>query len=433
MRVPSLRRRVILLGMSIVGLVVLVVDVALTLPLADEFEAVTEEVLDARAALASQLVADGTTGEELARALAERGVPAIVTTDDGREVVATPDGEDPTEGTAQRSLALPDGSAVELLASRSERTTVRRFLLTAVAGSLVAVAGSLVLFELLVRLALRPLDEVVEAARATARGRTGERLHPERTDTEIGRLAEAFDEMLDAQEAALDQAHAAEERSQRFLADAAHQLRTPVAGLRASAEALVTGRAGVERDHLLVHLARESARTGRLLDDLLTVAHLDRGRELAADTLDLAALAASEADRLRTRRPDLDVVTVDAGRAEVVGDEAGLREAIANLLDNAGRHARARVEVQVAVAPGRGVGVRVADDGPGLDLDQVEVVFDRFVSLDDAGGSGLGLPIARGIARAHGGDVRWLEDAFVLTLPASDAAADVEGTAPHPA
>lgn len=419
MRVPSLRRRVILLGMGVVGLVVLVVDVALTLPLTEEIESVTERVLDARVALAAELADEGATGDALAAELAERGVPAVITTPEGREVVARPDGEDPPDGAA-RTLDLADGTTVELLASRSERATVRRFLLTAVAGSLVAVSGSLVLFELLVQRALRPLDEVVEAARATARGRTGERLRPDRTDTEIGRLALAFDEMLDAQEAALDHARQAEERSRRFLADAAHQLRTPVAGVRASAEALVTGRAGVERDHLLIHLAREAARTGHLLDDLLTVAHLDRGRDPGHDRLDLASVVTEEAERLRARRAGLEV-TVDGEVSEVVGDEQALREAIANLLDNAGRHARSRVHVEVASAVGRGVGVRVADDGPGLAPNDVEVVFDRFVSLDDAGGSGLGLPIARGIARAHGGELRWLDDAFVLTLPPSCA------------
>lgn len=421
MRVPSLRRRVILLGMGIVVVVVAIVDLGLTLPLTEELERSTERKLDAREALVLELSAVGTVGEELAAALRTNDIPGVVHTADGGRVDVRTGLAGDAGGGPRRVVALPDGSRVELYVSQREGTIVRRILLTGTAAALIAIAASLVLFELLVRRTLRPLDEVVEAAQATARGRTGERLRPDRTDTEIGRLAAAFDEMLETQEASLASARDAEARSRRFLADAAHQLRTPVAGLRAAAEALVTGGTGGDRDRLLVHLAREAARTGRLLDDLLTVAYLDRGRQLDLSPIDLTTLLREEAEVLRHRRTDLDVA-VRGDPCDLEVDARALREAVANLLDNAGRHAVSQVDVEVATPPGDVVTARISDDGPGLPAGREEEVFERFVSLDDEGGSGLGLPIARGVARAHGGDVRWVDGAFELSVRRRSAA-----------
>jgi PAS domain S-box-containing protein len=240
--------------------------------------------------------------------------------------------------------------------------------------------------------------------------------------TEQRWLASTLDSTLVALEVALEEARASEAHSRRFLADAAHQLRTPMAGIRACAETLLRGPAPSERDRLLADMVRETSRASRLMTGLLKMARLDQGEEVKPTACDLVALCCDEADRARVLAPDLDIAVEAAELHEQPAlDADAVREIVANLLDNARRHARRRVAVTLANRDGV-VEVRVADDGRGVTPGMEEQVFERFVSLDNRGGSGLGLPIARGLARAHGGDLAYEAGAFVLRLP---MAADV--------
>ena len=236
--------------------------------------------------------------------------------------------------------------------------------------------------------------------------------------TEQRRLASALESTLSALEAALEDARQAEERSRRFLADASHQLRTPIAGIRALTETLLLGTTGHDRDLLLADLVRETSRAGRLLTSLLQLARLDQGRELAPEPVDLVGLCESELDRQRALAPDLAIV-LDAeemhdDRPEM--DAHAVKEILANLLDNARRHARSRIELSVTSEDGQ-LEIRVADDGAGVPDGMADRIFERFVSLDDRGGSGLGLPIARALARSHGGDLVYRDRQFQLFLP----------------
>jgi signal transduction histidine kinase len=121
---------------------------------------------------------------------------------------------------------------------------------------------------------------------------------------------------------------------------------------------------------------------------------------------------------VRTRRPEL-AVSVEGPVVRAPIDPAAVQEAVANLLDNALRHARATVVVTSGVADGR-ARVTVRDDGPGLAPGEEEVAFARFVSLDDRGGAGLGLAIAREVAEAHGGHLGWDGVSFVMEMPLDD-------------
>jgi two-component system, OmpR family, sensor kinase len=153
------------------------------------------------------------------------------------------------------------------------------------------------------------------------------------------------------------------------------------------------------------------------------MARLDQGEELALAGCDLAELCRDEADRARVLAPELEI-SVEAGldaRPEL--DANAVREVVANLLDNARRHAARRISVDVA-RHGDHVELRVTDDGPGVPEGMEERIFERFVSLDSRKGSGLGLPIARGLARAHGGDLVYEAGAFVLRVPLRPLAAD---------
>jgi PAS domain S-box-containing protein len=235
--------------------------------------------------------------------------------------------------------------------------------------------------------------------------------------TEQRWLASTLDATLVALETALEEARASDARSRRFLADAAHQLRTPVAGIRACAETLLRGPPQFDRDRLLADMVRETSRASRLVTGLLRIARLDEGGELAPSSCDLAELCRDEAERAAVLAPDLEIVVDSAKlRGRPTLDADAVREILANLLDNARRHARRHITVTTTTRDGA-VEVRVADDGPGVAAGMEERVFERFVSLDNRGGSGLGLPIARGLARAHGGDLRYEAGAFVLTVP----------------
>ncbi len=300
---------------------------------------------------------------------------------------------------------------------RHAQTQLRTALLL---GGLIALVVTGVVLVITVRLALSPLDMMTRLAQSIARGGRGRRLSPTRPDTELGRTAAAFDDMLDALEGVERQARqaeatsrASEERTRRFVADAAHELRTPIAGVQAAAEAVLQqspDAAREDRDRLHLLLVRESRRAGQLVNDLLDLARIDAGVELSHASVDLRALADAQADRIRVLAPDLHV-QVHGPRLTVWADEARITQIVANLLDNA-RHATetdGHVTVWLRQA-GRFAELLVADDGHGVPPGDREHIFDRLVRLDTArdrrfGGSGLGLPIARGFARAHGGDL----------------------------
>jgi len=219
-----------------------------------------------------------------------------------------------------------------------------------------------------------------------------------------------------ALQTALDEARRAEERSRRFLADAAHQLRNPLAGVRACADALLRAESTDGRERLLARLIDDVARAAGLVNRLLRVARLDQGEEPRPIPSDLVALCRTEGERAGLLAPHLEVMATAAGLDAPVSVDADVaREILSNLLDNACRYARSRVDV-VAGLKGDTVVVSVSDDGPGMSPDQAQLVFQRFATLGHLGGSGLGLPIARGLARAHGGDLTYENGRFILRL-----------------
>jgi signal transduction histidine kinase len=243
--------------------------------------------------------------------------------------------------------------------------------------------------------ALRP----VEAIRAEVESVSGSTLHrrvPEPAgDDEIGRLARTMNAMLDRLEAASD-------RQRRFVADASHELRSPVAALRAELEvARLAGDPDGIRSAVDGALDEEQ-RVEDLLADLLLLASVDEAVARSADPVDLAAIVTDEAARPRAHAVEVEAI----GPTVVRGSAVQLRRVVANLLDNAARHARSKVNV--SVEPGRLV---VDDDGPGIPDGERERVFERFHRLDeartrDAGGTGLGLAIVRALVERHGGSVR---------------------------
>lgn len=303
------------------------------------------------------------------------------------------------------SLIVPEGrgdEVEELVSEIVAGSSVRRF-----ETERLTKGGTLVEVALTVS-PVRAADGQLVAISAIARDLTEHRW-----------MAGTLDATLTSLEEALDQARAAEERTRQFLADAAHQLRTPMAGIQACAETLLRGVEGEDADRLLATMVRETSRSARLVTGLLQMARLDGGTVLVVGQHDVVISCRAEVERARLLSPAL-TIGLDEGAGPTTGlaDGHALQEVLANLMDNARRHAVTRIDVRIEAAGSR-LCIAVADDGPGVGPGDAERVFERFVSLDGRGGSGLGLPIARGLARAMGGDLRY-DRGFVLTLPRGD-------------
>ncbi|HVE47442.1 MAG TPA: PAS domain-containing sensor histidine kinase [Acidimicrobiales bacterium] len=236
--------------------------------------------------------------------------------------------------------------------------------------------------------------------------------------TEQRWLAVTLDATLSSLEGAADEARAAEGRGRRFLADAAHQLRSPIASIQVCAETLLQGVDAAERDSVLNDLVRQTARAGRLLGSLLRIARLDAGEELLREPCDLLALCREEAGRVWYLAPHLDITLRAPDQPDDTPklDADAVREILANLLENAIRYAVSEVSIEVSTSD-ETVEIRVGDDGPGLPAGMEERVFERFVTLGPKSGSGLGLPIALELARAHGGGLTYEGRCFMVRLP----------------
>ena len=216
---------------------------------------------------------------------------------------------------------------------------------------------------------------------------------------------------------ALRSARESEARSRSFLATAAHQLRTPVAALSASVDALLVEGATPGQERLLANLASEASRLGRLVASLLRTARLDQGEALRPRPVDVRSLCLGEIERVRQLSVVECRLTVEPAVPEIaVIDPDATSETISNLLDNARRHAASVIGLRVACGRDRLI-FEVTDDGPGLPAGAEAHAFDRFVTLDGRGGTGLGLAIARELAQRQGGDVVYARKAFVLELP----------------
>ncbi len=249
--------------------------------------------------------------------------------------------------------------------------------------------------------ALRSVEDIRKRVTTISGSRLDRRIPVPPTHDEVSRLAETMNEMLARLEAA-----SASQR--RFVADASHELRSPLASIRAAVE---VGRAYPEQldwNETSGLILREGERLERLVADLLFLARVDeRGLPLTVTDVDLDDLVSAEVTRMRSWSQAHIDASINPVR--IRGDAHHLARAIRNLTDNAARHATSRVSFDLSSADGLAT-VTVSDDGAGIPPLDRDRIFERFVRLDDSrerasGGVGLGLSITREIARAHGGDV----------------------------
>jgi signal transduction histidine kinase len=321
--------------------------------------------------------------------------------------------------------AGPPGDRVTVLVavSSSEATrsvrTVGIVLLVAVPLLVIAFAGAC---WFLVGAALRPVAALRTGAGALTGTDSGERLPVPPTRDEVARLATTLNDLL-------DRLAAGGARQRAFVADAAHELRSPLASMRTQLEVARAHPEQADWDDTAEGVLLDVERLSRLVDDLLLLARLDDARQVRSrGPVDLCAVAASVAERAVSRVP----VRVEAADGPVLAlaDEDAVVRVLANLLGNADRHAAGHIAIGVRRDGERAV-VTVSDDGPGIPEADRARVFERFARLDesrsvDSGGTGLGLPIVRQLLLANDGTIR-LEEAgpglrAVVSLPAAEPA-----------
>jgi signal transduction histidine kinase len=358
---------------------------------------VAAELLDTAEPHLTHVLGEAVWIGRLAPDVVVRSATAVPPADAGPTVPAAPaaGAARPESFTVATLPVRTDGGNVVVQARASRQpaaaalATLRSVLLPGVPALLLLVAG---LTWLAVGRALAP----VSAIRRELADITGTDLHrrvpvPQARD-EITRLAQTTNRTLDRLEQAVG-------RHRRFVADAAHELRSPLAVLRTRLEI-------APPQPLTAEALTDVERIQRLTADLLLLARLDAGAPPEHEEVELGQVAAEEAMRTRPRTDVRVELRIEPGIV-VHGCGEQLRRLVANLVDNAVRHAGTAVVVDLRERAGDAV-LEVGDDGPGIPAEHRDAVFDRFTRLDeararDAGGSGLGLPIARDISAHHGG------------------------------
>ncbi|MEV6362201.1 sensor histidine kinase [Nocardia asteroides] len=330
----------------------------------------------------------------------------------------------PEDGTVAVALSLETSNAM----------TARLRTIEIVAG-LAMIAVMVAVAAVLVRLGLRPLRRMEDAAEAIAAGDVEQRVGETDPATETGRLGAAFNVMVARLSEAMRRSEDSEQRMRAFVADASHELRTPLTTVRGYAELYRHSAGGadesVARD-LMERIEASAVQMSLLVEDMLLLARLDEERPLDQVETDLAAMLAEVAADARTRAPDRTIAVVIApGSLRVVGDDHRLRQVFTNLVNNALVHtpASAAITIEARIRPadqlrgatsaeagadlpdaGDYVVVEVTDTGPGIPIEKAGHVFDRFfqvnASRSGAAGSGLGLAIVAAILSAHGARIQ---------------------------
>jgi signal transduction histidine kinase len=298
------------------------------------------------------------------------------------------------------------GGPFTIISARSlepvtEASTRLTLLLALISLPLLGIAGFAVYRA--VGSALRPVEQMRRTVAEISTRDLASRVPLPPGGDEVYRLAVTLNGMLGR----LASAQAAQ---RRFVADASHELRSPLSTISTALD--VSTQHPETTGELVPVITRETARLRELVDDLLVLARTDDTTDRPSRTeVDLDDIVRAEAERVRAEGPV--EIEVRAGPAKVHGSEAQLRRAVRNLVDNARGHARERIRVASSVH-GDKVVVEVSDDGPGVAEADRERIFERFVRLDASrqrghGGTGLGLPIVAGIAVRHGGHARYAD------------------------
>lgn len=326
----------------------------------------------------------------------------------------------------------PGAVAVVAVPLSSVESSLHRLILIELAGAAILLALLITGAWEVLRQGLLPLERMADTAGRIAEGDLTQRVEPAESRSEVGRLGLALNTMLDEIESAFRQRRATEERLRRFLADASHELRTPLTSIQGFAELFRLGadHPQVDLPTIMRRIEQESGRMRLLVEDLLLLARLDAPRTPELAPVDLTVLAADACSDAIAAAPERPVTLLADEPVVVMGDQSHLRQALANLVNNAIKHTpeTTPIEVGTDLADGAAL-ITVRDHGPGLDEDALTHAFDRFWQADRSrtgAGAGLGLAIVTAIAHEHGGRA-WAANApdggavFTIELPLQGA------------
>ena len=293
-------------------------------------------------------------------------------------------------------------------------STLNQLLLLELAVTGGALVVSVLVALWLVRLGLRPLRDVVRTAEAITDGDLIHRVPNANGCTEIGRLAETLNVMLERIQSGFRELQTSESRLRQFVADASHELRPPIAAvLSAFAQLFKYGatQSGDDMERVMSGIERESGRMARLVEDLLVLARFDEQRTLEPELVELVGLVTESVDTALIVGPQWPISFKVIDAVEVMGDPVALRQVVDNVLKNVRAHTPPGTPSTVRVRRSDNEAViEVEDQGPGLTALDSQFVFERFFRADasrsrDTGGSGLGLAIVATITQSHGGRV----------------------------
>lgn len=313
------------------------------------------------------------------------------------------DDQDDTESATGQDRDL-DEDDVHVLVARSLED-VTESVVTLAALMALGVPVALVLIGattwIVVGRALRPVEHIRAEAASIDGARLDRRVPEPRSEDEVGRLARTMNLMLDRLETSA-------RRQRQLVADTSHELRSPLASIRQSAEVASAHPEAMPPQELTSTVLAESVRMQGIVDDLLLLARADeRDLRLRSTDVDLDDVIYAETSRLRSHSVE---VTSQVQPVRTTGDASALTRVVRNLVDNAERHAHTRLHLELSQTADTAL-IAIEDDGTGVPEEERERIFERFVRLDasrarDDGGSGLGLAIVHEIISAHGGEVR---------------------------
>jgi len=312
---------------------------------------------------------------------------------------------------------LPTGLGIVVIAQSFEdidRTLLR------LQGLFILIGLVMILFiamasRKVITVGLRPLATVEATAERIAEGDLTARLPDLKPNTEVGRLVNTLNTMLGRIEESFSARVESESKLRRFVADASHELRTPITAIRGFAElhrqGAVTGEEKTKE--LIGRIENESKRMGSLVEDLLLLARLDQSRQMKSEPVNLSKLVLDAVESARAAGPNYPVNFNESDdEIYALGDNDRIHQVVANLLANARTHTPVGTKIDVSVIQSEdGVRIRIADNGPGLSEKDQAQIFERFYRADasrvrtDGEGTGLGLSIVEAVMRAHAGEV----------------------------
>ena len=361
--------------------------------------------------------------------------PEVVKSREGKPFTIPGSDEQPDIRAIARQLPSGEGTVVISVALDSVEKTVAGLTGIFLLISFIVLISIAIVARSLIKLTLKPLNQIEKTAAAIAEGDLSARLPEVNSKTEVGRLTGSLNTMLSRIEESFAVRTESENKLRRFVADASHELRTPLTAIRGFAELHRQGAVvGEEKTkELISRIEKESIRMGTLVEDLLLLARLDQSRELTFEPVDINHLVSEAVASARAAGPGHEIaISTSNDEIFVLGDSMRIHQVIANLLANARTHTPVGTKITVDIAQDDAeTKISISDNGPGLsDADQKRV-FERFFRADPSRvrasgeGSGLGLAIVDAVMKAHDGSVAVKSipgegATFTITFPQRD-------------